>query len=62
MGRDPSAWDEIRPGLITLGAIACWIVLWCISAFIGVNVGNELVAFCSSSVRRSSASRLRCGQ
>jgi len=43
MGRVPSAWDDIRPGLITLGAIACWIVLWCISAFIGVNVGKRLV-------------------
>jgi hypothetical protein len=43
MGRDPSAWEDIRPGLVTLGAIAGWIVLWCICSAIGLNVGKRMV-------------------
>jgi hypothetical protein len=43
MGRAPAAWDDIRPGLVTLGAIAGWIALWCICGAVGFEAGKRLV-------------------
>ena len=43
MERAPSAWDDTRPGLVTLGAIAGWIALWCICGAVGLEAGKRMV-------------------
>jgi hypothetical protein len=35
--------NDIRPGLVTLGAIAGWIALWCICGAGGLEAGKRMV-------------------